>query len=276
MTSRTRTANDALDPVLSRLDRIEHQLARTHAIALRAYETAQGWPSILAEIRNAPDYELPFRGDPLITVRIATYNGAQVLCERALPSIIGQTYPNWEAIVVGDACTDDTEERVRGLGDERIRFVNLPFREPYPEDPRARWQVAGSQAMNLGMDLAKGAWIAALDHDDEFSEDHLEVLLRIAQSARAELAYGKLDVRDAGTGELRPYTVGEWPPRVTQFMFQGAIVHRGLGRFGYDLNAHLADEPGDWNLARRLWDAGVRFKFVETIVGTYWCRWPVP
>ena len=34
--------------------------------------------------------------------------------------------------------------------------------------------------------------------------------------------------------------------------------------------AYLAGEPGDWNLARRMWQAGVRFAFLDRIVTTYY------
>jgi glycosyltransferase involved in cell wall biosynthesis len=221
-------------------------------------------------IRSQPDYEEAFTGDPLITVRVATYNNAQILCERTLASLRRQSYQRWEAIVVGDACTDETAERIGAFGDARIRFYNLPLRGPYPSDRRARWQVAGTFPMNTGLRLASGSWIAALDHDDEFADDHLEVLLRGAQSSHAEVAYGKLCVVGAESGAAVADEIGEWPPRVGGFMFQSAIVHGGWRQFEYDVNAHLCDEPGDWHLARRLWQAGARFHFVDRIVGTYY------
>jgi hypothetical protein len=62
---------------------------------------------------------------------------------------------------------------------------------------------------------------------------------------------------------------GEWPPRLSDFGFQGAIYHSSLREFGYDLAASLLGEPADWNLARRMWEAGVRFLFLPRSVGTY-------
>ena len=47
-----------------------------------------------------------------MTVRIATWNRAELLVERALASLRAQGYERWEAIVVGDACTDDTADRI--------------------------------------------------------------------------------------------------------------------------------------------------------------------
>jgi glycosyltransferase involved in cell wall biosynthesis len=253
--------------VLRRLTDIEKRLTDVQALAARGYEATLAWPARLAEIREAGDYEAAFEGEPLVSVRVATYHAPDILCERALASLRRQTYSNWEALVVGDHCTDDTEERVRGLGDSRIRFWNLPFRGPYPDDPRDRWFVAGAYPANAGIRASRGAWIAPLDHDDEWDDDHIEVLLAEAQRTRAELVYGRMRVINEETGARSE--LGAWPPDAGQFAFQGAIHHRGLGAFEYDVNCRFAGEPGDWNLARRMWAAGVRFGFLDRIVGTY-------
>jgi hypothetical protein len=63
---------------------------------------------------------------------------------------------------------------------------------------------------------------------------------------------------------------GQWPPKEGAFGFQAALYHAGLVDFLYDVNAHLVNEPADWNLARRMLEAGVRFHFVPQIVGTYY------
>lgn len=253
--------------VLRRLTDIERRLVDVQALAARAYEATLDWPAKLTEIRAADSYAAAFEGDPLVSVRIATYHAPDLLCERAIASLLRQTYTNWEALVVGDHCTDDTEERVRAVGDPRIRFWNLPFRGPYPDDPRARWLVAGANPANAGIRASRGAWIAPLDHDDEWEDDHIEVLLREAQRTQAELVYGRMRVVNEETGEQSE--LGAWPPAMGQFAFQGAIHHRGIGAFEYDLNCQFSAEPGDWNLARRMWAAGVRFGFLDRIVGTY-------
>jgi glycosyltransferase involved in cell wall biosynthesis len=201
-------------------------------------------------------------------VRIATYNNAKLLTERTLASVLRQTYERWEAVVVGDACDDDTEERIRALGDSRIRFRNLPVRGPYPADEKQRWHVAGTAPANAGLDAARGAWIAPLDHDDEFADDHIEQLLQAARATRAELVYGKLALLHEQTGVLLDHQVGAWPPQYGQFGFQAALFHAGLRRFRYDANIRFLDEPGDWNMARRWWEMGVRFHFVDRVVGT--------
>jgi hypothetical protein len=250
---------------------LTHRLEDTQALVARAYEADRGWSAQLAEVRASADYERAWEEDePLVSVRVATYNGAELLCSRALASLLAQTYERWECIVVGDAVTDDTEARVRALGDPRIRFIDLPHRGPYPDDPMRLWRVAGTGPMNRGLREAAGAWIAPLDHDDEFEPDHIEVLLAHARATHAELVYGKLGVRHASTGRRVPNIVGAYPPVYGQFGFQGALHHAGLRRFEVDPNARFAGEPGDWNLARRMWEAGVRFAFLDRIVTTYY------
>src|SRR5439155_26568547 len=100
-----------------------------------------------------------------------------------------QTYRNFELVIVGDACTDDTAIRLRNLNDARIRWENLPTRGVYPDDPFHRWLVAGTAPANRTLDLARGQWIAWCDDDDVWTDDHLQVLLEHAQRTGAELAY---------------------------------------------------------------------------------------
>jgi hypothetical protein len=249
---------------------LERRARDTQALVARTYEKAQDWPAKVEALRKAADYEAPYAPDPLVSVVIPTYNRAEILCDRALASLRRQTYENWEAIVVGDCCTDDTEERIRAIGDGRIRFENLPFRGPYPENPDELWKMAGVYASNRAAELASGAWIAPLDDDDEWDDDHLEVLLAHAQSKHVEVAYAKWRIKDARNGRLLKRTRGMWPVTDTHFAFQCAIVHIGLRAVPFDPNAHLAGEPGDLNRARRLWDAGVRFAFLDRPVTSIW------
>lgn len=221
----------------------------------------------LAGIRSNPNYDDAFSGEPLISVCIPTLNRAKLLCERSLPSVIAQTYTHWEAIVVGDGGTDDTAERIAALGDPRVQFFNLTLNGPYPDDDNARWQVAGTNASNEAAARANGRWIAVNNDDDDWSPDHLAVLFAEAQRTRAEVVYGRMRIAIHGTGEESAF--GMWPPQLGDFAFQSAIVHADLRGFRADVNAYKLGEPGDWNLARRMIEAGVRFAFLPDIVGTY-------
>ena len=92
--------------------------------------------------------ELP---QPKVSVVIPTYDRIETL-PRALRSVINQTFPDWELIVVDDGSTDDTDEMIL---------------EDYPDIRLHRQENPGvSSASNVGVALASGEWIAFLDSDD--------------------------------------------------------------------------------------------------------------
>jgi glycosyltransferase involved in cell wall biosynthesis len=122
---------------------------------------------------------------PRVSVITATYNRPEVL-HWAIECVRGQTYPDWEHIVVGDACTDDTEARVRGFGDVRLRFVN-----------RARNFGEQSGPNNDGLALARGELIAYLNHDDLWFPDHLASLVAELDALGADLVHAPLVGVDA-------------------------------------------------------------------------------
>ena len=59
---------------------------------------------------------------PLVSIVIATYNRSQVVAH-AIDSVRRSTVADWELIVVGDHCTDDTEAVVAGFADPRITWA---------------------------------------------------------------------------------------------------------------------------------------------------------
>lgn len=253
------------------------RLRRTQALTARVYEALQRWPDQLAQARRESSYELSYDDpDPLITVAISTYHSPATLCERALASVRAQTYSNWEAIVVGDHCTDDTEQRVRAIGDDRIRFHNLPVREREPEDPWEAYAVKGSVPRAVGVELSRGHWIAPMSHDDEWDLDHLQTLLDAARASRCELAYSRMRVVEGGPDSPPTRSVGAWPPHRGGFHCQASMFHGCLRFLRYDRACALASEPNDWNLARRAWEAGVRFHFVDRETATLFVtnHWP--
>lgn len=216
--------------------------------------------------RENPIHFEPDR-EPLVSVRIATYNRGRTLVERAIASVLRQTYKKFEIVVIGDYCTDETERLIQSLRDPRIRFYNLWERTRYPENPASRWQVAGALPMNYGAQLARGEWIAPLDDDDEFSEDHLEVLLRACLKSQWEFVYGKVEM------EVEPgkwYLVGQYPPIHANICHLSVLYHANLRLFELDVEAWILDEPGDWNLWRRMKAAGVKMGFVDQVVGKHY------
>lgn len=205
--------------------------------------------------------------NPLISVRIHTYNRDKILTERAIPSVLRQTYQNFEIIVVGDHCTDNTEELLKKFKDKRIKFHNLPKRGEYPMNPDDRWLVAGVEPANKGIELCSGDWIAPLDDDDEFSEDHLETLLHYALKNNYEMVYGVVEMEiEPGKWE----NVGSHPLKYGGICHLSVLYHSKLKFFKYDINAWKYGEPGDWNMWRRMKEAGVMIGFIDKVVGKHY------
>jgi len=103
----------------------------------------------------------------------------------------------------------------------------------------------------------------------------LETLLAAARESRAEIVYSRMRAVDtSGDGESG-WSVGAWPPRLSQWNCQSAMFHAGLRFIRPDRVCALASEPNDWNLARRAWEAGARFHFVdrETATLLVYPRW---
>lgn len=171
---------------------------------------------------------------PRVSVVIATYNRSQVL-RHAVQSVRESTFSDWELIVVGDACTDDTEACVAGFSDPRIRFVNLPARTGYQSGPN-----------NHGIALAQGRIIAFLNHDDLYLPNHLADCVAALESREADLVWSPVATAmprsDAGPGERpfhfvfdgQPSASGEYAPH--SFYVASCWVFR----------RELAERVGPW------------------------------
>lgn len=205
--------------------------------------------------------------NPLISVRIPTYNRGKILTERTIPSVLRQTYQNFEIVIVGDHCTDNTEDLIKNLDDDRIKFYNLPKRGKYPNNPNDRWMVAGTVPANKAVELCSGDWIAPLDDDDEFSADHLEVLLNHASEHKYEIVYGIIEMEKfAGKWE----NLGSSPLKCGGICHLSVLYNSKLKFFKYDINAWKYGEPADWNMWRRMKEAGVRIGFIDKVVGKHY------
>jgi glycosyltransferase involved in cell wall biosynthesis len=259
----------SVEGLTHRLEALDDRIGRLQALITRAYEDTPRAALEVFNARRSATYRDAYSADPAVTVRIGAYAGGDLLFERALSSLRRQSYTNWEAIVVCDGRDEASATRIASLGDSRIGCVQRPRNGPYPDDSRMRWQVAGVHPFNEGAALARGAWIAPIDQDDEWTEDHLEVLVGEALRTEAEVVYGVGQVMIPGGGETY---FGAWPPALGDFGFQTAIYHAHLATLLYDVNAYLTNEPADWNLARRMLEAGARFEFVGKIVTTYYLK----
>lgn len=223
----------------------------------------------LAKIRNSPRYQEAYTTEqPLISIIIPTYNRAKLIVERTLPSIFRQTYPNWEVIVVGDQMSDADAASLKDFRHPRVRFINLKRRGRYPEEKGPFWYSAGIKPVNLGLRIAGGQWIAHLDDDDEFLSDHLERLLELARSSRAEWAHAKTRfIADDGATEVG--VIGEPQPRLGGIARISSIYHAALKTFRYNQNCWKYYYPGDWDLWERFLEMEVRHVHLDRVTAIH-------
>jgi hypothetical protein len=200
---------------------------------------------------------------PLISIVIPTYNRREILLERTLPTLLAQDYPQFEIVIVGDHCTDDTASRLAVLNDPRVRFENRAQRQDYPVDRARRHLVAGVDALNRAIELARGDWIAQCDDDELFVATHLRTLWEHAERHGYEYVWG------CCLQEVEP---GLWiqhgsAPRHLFDIPHSTLMYRSYLRcFPYDPLAWQTDICHDRHRLRRMRLAGVRGGFLPQVV----------
>jgi glycosyltransferase involved in cell wall biosynthesis len=167
---------------------------------------------------------------PRVSVIMPCYNGAAYLRD-AVDSVLGQTYQDFELIVVNDGSTDDSADILAGYGD-RIRVVyqanaGLP------------------QARNAGLQAGRGELVAFLDADDYWDSRFLDVMVGALASSDAGIAYcGWQNVGLPG-GRGAPYVPPDYEalPEKAARIFENTPwpVHAALVR------KHLVDGVGGFD-----------------------------
>lgn len=115
-------------------------------------------------------------GQPLVSIVLPTYKRAHLL-PHAIRSVLAQTYPNWELIVVDDNSPDDTAKVVGSFTDPRIRYVK---NEPNLKLPRA---------LNRGFSLARGEFLTWTSDDNLYAPRAIEAMVGRLQSGKCDLVY---------------------------------------------------------------------------------------
>lgn len=112
---------------------------------------------------------------PAVSVILPTYNRARLL-PRAIASVLGQSFGDFELLVVDDGSTDDTEAVVRDFGDPRVKF--LP----------AERNLGDAGARNRAAAIARGSWLAFQDSDDEWLPGKLQRQMDYTRSLPEDFA----------------------------------------------------------------------------------------
>ncbi len=146
-----------------RLAQVEAALNEQHTQSVRLHEMARAicdreplQRERLRALRASDGYLTPFaETEPLVSVVIPTFDNHQLLRERAIPSILAQSYQHFEVVVVGDAAPDEARAAVESFGDARLRYSNLAYRGPYPSDPLARRSLRRSRCSGSRSQIAR-------------------------------------------------------------------------------------------------------------------------
>lgn len=176
---------------------------------------------------------------PKASVIIPTYNRSGMVKE-AIASVLAQTEPDLEIIIVDDGSTDDTTAIVKAILDSRIRYFYKQNSGP-----------AG--ARNFGLSKAAGEYVAFLDSDDLWPENYLELMLDALESEpEFGVAYCSIGVLSDGEPQIK---VRNKPKdcksgRITRDLFRkgfvspvAAVIRNGLLKdFRFDESLLTAED----------------------------------
>lgn len=149
----------------------------------------------------------------LISVIIPAYNSSATI-ERAIKSVQAQTEKDLEILVIDDASSDDTLDKLRALQrmDERIRILRNKANSGSPAIPR-----------NKGIQASKGRYLSFLDSDDYWAEAKLARQLGLMRKQDAAISCTGYEVKD-----FNDVRVGSFCPPVTT-TYVDLLRHNTLG-----------------------------------------------
>lgn len=131
--------------------------------------------------------------DLFISICIPAYNSEKFILE-TLNSIKNQTHKNWEIIVVEDASNDNTKNIVETF--EKNCFQKVTYF-------RNEKNVGASAIRNVAAGLSIGDWLAFLDSDDLWENNHLQTLIETyRKSTNCDFIHGLAHIFDSDTGNI--------------------------------------------------------------------------
>lgn len=195
---------------------------------------------------------------PLVSVIIPTYNCANYI-ERAINSVLEQTYLNTEIIVVNDGSTDDTEKILENYKN-RIIIINQK-------------NSGVAKARNVGISTAKGNYIATLDADDRWLPNRLEKMVDILENSKIDILISNFyyvdedGVRLGNNNAFREdYVIPKPHEQYNKLLYTatafGLMIIKKEKMEEYD--ELLKGEAEDYDLWLRLLKKGLKWGFVPT------------
>lgn len=123
---------------------------------------------------------------PLVSIITPTYNHEKFIGQ-CIESVLTQTYPNWEQIIIDDGSTDRTAEVISKYRDRRIKYIR--------QDNVGIWRL--SETYNKALQRSQGALIAVLEGDDFWPLWKLERQVPAFDKQEVVLSWGKQAVTNS-------------------------------------------------------------------------------
>ncbi len=179
-----------------------------------------------------------------VSVIIPTYNGSGVV-KGTISSVLAQTWPDVEVIVVDDGSTDDTRAVVENLRNGRVSYFYKTNGGP-------------ASARNFGLSKVEGDYVAFLDHDDSWPRNYIEAMVhRLENNAEYGAAYSPLTVVYPDGRKVKSYKKPQGKSgRLTLDLFKhgfiwtsATVIRRSvLNHFYFDESLRRSYEDGDYFL----------------------------
>jgi glycosyltransferase involved in cell wall biosynthesis len=210
--------------------------------------------------------------NPLISVYTPTFNRSKILKDRAIKSVLKQSYKKFEYIIVGDGCTDDTKKIVKNIKDKRIKFINIKRKKRYPDKGKYfmnHWYVGAAIPSNTALKLVKGDWVARLDDWAIWPKNHLRDLLTFAQKNDYEFVTGASKLNGKKHRGLNLKYLGiKSQSKVRLGSHQSFFYRKYLTCFKYCINSwrRKTNKVLDVDLIHRMIVAGVKIGYLDKVV----------
>ena len=200
---------------------------------------------------------------PLVSIVIPTYNHAPML-QRALTTVVEQTYQNWNAIVVNNYSTDNTLEVIAEFNDPRIQCINF----------RNNGVIGASR--NEGITLATGEYVAFLDSDDTWFPTKIEKCVAFLENGSDLVCHAEYWIDESGKSRLVSYGPSEAAThhnliyKGNRISTSATMVRATLLKEvnGFDVSPELISTE-DYDLWIRLAARSNKFAFIDEPLGEY-------
>jgi len=117
---------------------------------------------------------------PYVSIIMPTFNHAKFI-NKAITSVINQTFKNWELIIIDNNSIDETKKIIGDYTDSRIKYFKISNNGIL------------AKSRNLGVKIAEGEWVAFLDSDDWWTKNKLSICIKQINK-NVDFIYHKLEV----------------------------------------------------------------------------------